>query len=163
MNDATTDFDATIAVTFAVEPLKGDDFETFKSLQKAHYQEVAGFRSALDQLNPDWDKYIALEKGGRLHLVKARAWNGALVGYSAHLVHTHLHYVHVLVAEDDVFYVTPTMRGRGVAKAMRAFACETLKARGVKLVLARVKPDIPHTHLEKLGYSVMETVYAKVL
>jgi GNAT superfamily N-acetyltransferase len=163
MNDHATDLDATIAVTFAVEPLIGDDWDKFASLQEAHYREVAGFRAALDRLNIDKEKYLALEKSGRLHLVKARAWNGALVGYSAHLVHTHLHYAHVLVAEDDVFYVTPTMRGRGVAKAMRAFACETLKARGVKLVLARVKPDIPHTHLEKLGYSVMETVYAKVL
>ena len=151
------------AVTFRVESLEGDDFDKFKELQSAHYGEVAGFKGALDRLNPDWSKYIALEKSGRLHLVKARAWNGVLVGYSAHLVHEHLHYKHVLVADDDVFFLTPTMRGRGVGKAMRAFACETLKARGVKLVLARTKPHIPQSHLPKLGYEVMETVYAKVL
>lgn len=150
-------------VTFAVEPLIGDDWDKFAMLQEAHYREVAGFRAALDRLNIDKEKYIALEKSGRLHLVKARACNGALVGYSAHLVHPHLHYAHVLVADDDVFYVTPTMRGRGVARHMREFACATLKEKGVKLVLARVKPTIPHTHLEKLGYEVMETVYAKVL
>jgi len=159
MNDLYTE----TKVTFAVEPLEGDDFDKFKQLQSAHYSEVAGFRAALDRLNPDWDKYVALEKNGRLHLVKARAYNGTLVGYSAHLVHTHLHYAHVLVAEDDVFYVTPTMRGRGLGKKMREFAIATLKERGVKLVLARVKPHIPQPHLEKLGYTVMETVYAKVL
>jgi GNAT superfamily N-acetyltransferase len=79
------------------------------------------------------------------------------------MVYHHLHYKHVLVAEDDVFYLTPTMRGRGIGQRMREFAVETLKERGVRLVLARVKPSIPQPHLEKLGYSVMETVYAKVL
>ena len=160
MNDH---FDTDTKVTFAVESLEGDDFETFQSLQTAHYREVAGFRAVLDKLNPNWVQYKALEANGRLHLIKARAWNGGLIGYSAHLIHAHLHYKHVLVAEDDVFYVTPTMRGRGVARHMREFACATLKEKGVKLVLARVKPTIPHTHLEKLGYEVMETVYAKVL
>ncbi len=150
-------------VTFRVESLEGDDFEKFKELQGAHYKEVAGFKGVLDRLNPDWDKYLALEKSGRLHLVKARAWNDALVGYSAHMVYKHLHYKHVTVAEDDVFYLTPTMRGRGIGQKMREFAVETLRARGVRLVLARVKPHIPQPHLEKLGYSVMETVYAKEL
>ena len=150
-------------VTFKVESLEGDDFEKFKELQSAHYSEVAGFRGALDRLNPDWNKYLSLQKIGRLHLIKARAWNGALVGYSAHMVYHHLHYKHVMVAEDDVFYLTPTMRGRGIGQKMREFAVDTLKARGVKLILARVKPHIPQPHLEKLGYSVMETVWAKEL
>lgn len=159
MNDFTTE----TRITFALEPFEGDDWEKFAMLQQAHYREVAGFKEALDCLNVDKDKYLALEKNGRLHCIKARAWNGSLVGYSIHMVYHHLHYKHVLVAEDDVFYLTPTVRGRGVAIHMRAFACETLQERGVKLVLARVKPTIPMSHLEKLGYSVMETVYAKVL
>jgi GNAT superfamily N-acetyltransferase len=161
MNDQTF---AETKVTFAVEPLVSDDQKVFAELQEAHYREVAAFRSVLDRLNPDWEKYQAMEKNGRLHLVKARAWNRALVGYSAHMVYTALHYKHVLVAEDDVQFLTPTMRGRGIGKAMRQFACDTLKARGVQLVLARFKVAHPHDkHITELGYEPMETVWAKVL
>src|SRR5579871_5754748 len=125
-------------ISFAVEPLHGDDFATFRALQEDHYQEVAGFRSALDRLNPDWDKYEQMQKTDRLHLVKARL-GGELVGYSAHMVYQHLHYKHVLCAEDDVHYIRPHLRTHGIGQAMRAFAIRTLRERGVKLVLARFK------------------------
>jgi GNAT superfamily N-acetyltransferase len=162
MNDETQ-FAEDVRVTFAVERFQGEDWDRFTELQQAHYSEVAGFKQVLDRLNPDIDKYLAMEKGGRLHVVKARAWNKALVGYSIHMVYTHLHYKHVLIAEDDVFFLSQTMRGRGVGKAMRSYAINTLKERGARMIIAREKPQIPQTHLRKLGYEVMETVYVKVL
>jgi GNAT superfamily N-acetyltransferase len=156
-------FNEQVRVTFAVEPFIGDDWDRFAEMQHAHFEEVAGFKDMLVHVNPDIDKYLANEKNGRLHVIKARAHNKTLVGYSIHIVYTHLHYRHVLIASDDVFYVTPTMRGRGVAKAMRSYALNTLRDRGVNWVTAREKPGIPHTHLKKLGFEVMETVYARVL
>ena len=163
MNDETQ-FAEDVRVTFAVEPFKGEDWEDFLRMQEAHFREVAlGHRPLMTRVNPDFDRYLLMEKNGRLHVVKARSWNKSLVGYSIHMVYNHLHYKHLLVAEDDVFYVAPTVRGRGVARYMRAYACNTLKERGVQIVAARVKPHIPMTHLEKLGYQPLEIVYSKVL
>ena len=156
-------FDDDIRVTFAVERFKGGDWDAFLAMQERHFREVAlGHRPLVDRVNPDFDKYLAMEKNGRLHVIKSRR-DKILVGYSIHMVYFHLHYKHILVAEDDAFYVAPEVRNRGVAQNMRAYACNTLKERGVKLVAARVKPHIPMSHLEKLGYQPLEMVYSKVL
>jgi GNAT superfamily N-acetyltransferase len=151
-----------VKVTYAVEPFTSD-WDRFNEMMTAHYAEATNFRTVFDSLDLDLQKFAAMEKNGRLHVVKARSYNGVLVGYSVDFMYAPPHCKHTLVAVNDLFYVTQTMRGRGVARYMREFVCERLKERGVKLLMAPERAHLPQTHLPKLGFRVMETVYAKVL
>jgi GNAT superfamily N-acetyltransferase len=160
-------------LVYAKEDLRADapDWDRAHQLSVAHYAEISAFKRVLNKVNLDIERYLSLARNDRLHLVTVRDPaagsphpDGLLMGYSIHLIHPHIHYRHVLVAEDDLHYVVPDLRNQGVGKTLRETAIAGLKSRGVKLVIARTKVNHMHeTHLAELGFDPMEMVYAKML
>jgi hypothetical protein len=148
--------------TIAVEKfssLMSSDWPQFEALLHAHWKEVAKFKDLM-QLNPHIPRYVQIEREGRLHMVVMRD-RAAMVGYSVHLiVKGHPHYRHLTVAEDDVHYLIPELRGTGAHEDMRIFALHTLKERGVQFVTARTK--VGHNHektLMRMGYAPLDMTY----
>lgn len=135
------------------------DWVQFEELIEAHWKEIAKFKQIM-KLNVHVPRYLQIEKEGRLHFVSMRQ-NAALVGYSVHvIVRGHPHYRHLITAEDDVHYITPSLRGTGSHEEMRKFALKTLHERGVHFVTARTK--IGHAHgnsLRRVGYEPLDMVY----
>ena len=124
-----------------------------------HWTEVAMFKEIL-VLNVHVQRYIDIERAGRLHIVTL--WlDGKLHGYSVHIiVNGHPHYKQLTWAEDDVHFIHPAYRGTGIHEDMRAFALRTLKERGVDFVTARTK--VGHQHdmtLRQMGFKPLDNVY----
>ncbi len=132
-------------------------------LTKDHYQEIAQDQEDIP-LDPDWLRYVALERAERFCLVTVRE-DGKLVGYSAFFVHSHIHYSSTKFGINDVIYLAPRLRKTGVGAELLFKSEEALRARGVKKVFWHVKPNVVDfgPALRKLGYNDEEVVWAKVL
>lgn len=139
-----------------------DILEQIKPLLEAHYQEVAFSKDRI-RFNPDYDKYLKLDEMGMLHCVCA--FNGdSPVGYFFSFIQPNLHYQDHIYAANDVLYLDPSCRGRGVAESMFSFAEADLKKKGVSVITIHMKTHVPFDKLcEKLGYTYIERIYAKYI
>jgi hypothetical protein len=136
-------------------------FPQAQNLLQAHYQEIAPFQDLLE-LKPDLENYRAMQKAGRLVCVTARQ-DGVLIGYFAFFVHRHLHYIDTIVANEDVKFIHPAHRGTAGIRMIK-FAEIVARERGAKIFIQRSKAKSEHGALyEKLGYAVLDEVYAKRL
>lgn len=129
-------------------------------LWRLHYAEIADKRIPLD---PDFDRYDQIALLGKLHIVTVRD-RGKLVGYLFAIVDTHLHYRHTLFAGFDLYWVDPVHR-RGWA-GVRLFreAEQTLRARGVRKVVANTKVAKDMSRIfERLGFQEAERIHTKYL
>lgn len=130
-----------------------------EALLQAHWQEVAQHKSLMT-LSPHFVAYLKAEKEGRFVVVTARR-NAKIVGYSAHwIIKNHPHYRHVTVAEDDVHYIIPELRGTGLHQRMRVYTLLSLQGMGVQFATARTKVGHGHENsLTDLGYAPLDLVY----
>lgn len=153
-----------MTTTFAVERvadlLGPTEFQRFEELLKDHWQEVVANKEIM-KLDPLFERYVARENDGGLHIVIARE-DGVMVGYSVHfLCWTNMHYRNLKTAEDDVHYLVPRLRKTGIHEAMRRFALADMKAKGIQHVTARTKLAYGHDNvLHRLGYKPLDQVYA---
>lgn len=130
-----------------------------EQLLNAHWKEIVPNKELM-KLDIDVPKYAEAEAKDRLHIVIMRDDDNLIVGYSVHFLTRHPHYQRLLVAEDDVHFLVPELRGKGHHKLMRSFALRTLKERGVQFVTARVKVGQEHDKtLRRLGYAPIDMVY----
>lgn len=142
--------------TFMADKIRLDE------LTKSHWGEIATNQEFL-KLDLDHAKYVRLAETNSLVVVSAREGD-AMIGYAVFVVSCHLHYKTVLMAMEDVHYIHPTYRGRGIGTGMIQEAERVLRARGVKILTMRVKLKSDHGELlEDLGFTPIERVYAKVL
>jgi L-amino acid N-acyltransferase YncA len=154
-----------MTVTFAVEKLadimaEKNQWPTTLNLLLSHWAEVALFKHVM-KFNPDFPRYQQLEREGKLHLVIARE-DRKIVGYSVHIIITrHPHYRHVMTAEENLIYLAPHLRRKGVHQRMRAFVLKTLTDRQVRIVTAGTMFGHDHdTALRKMGFEPYQIVYA---
>ena len=144
-------------VTFMVEPFK-EAFGEADALMAKHWEEIARNKHLL-VLNPDVERYEIMEKKGDLLLVTARS-AGALVGYFLWVLGTHSHYKDVLVAEEDLHYLTPECRLGLIGYNFMKFSRQAALDRGAKLLVVREKLGHEHPALMKrLGYMPTEIAY----
>jgi GNAT superfamily N-acetyltransferase len=132
------------------------------SLIEDHWRQVA-----LDQdtipLDPDWEKYLAMDEMCIVHLTTAR-YHGELVGYAVYLLSNALHYKTLEVAEADMFWLAPEHRKGWAGVHLIKCAEASLKDLGVHKVFNKVKlhADVGKV-FEYLGHTAVERVYAKGL
>lgn len=136
-----------------------------------HWEEVA-LDKAYIFLNPDWDKYLFLEKIGTLHIIAARD-NGKLIGYYFGLVQTHLHYAHSLTAHTDIFYLAPPYRKGYIGVKLFTEAERMVRdLRAEKWYVASKLHATPHGRrktlnvkpiFDHLGFVQAENLYTKLL
>jgi GNAT superfamily N-acetyltransferase len=147
-------------VTYQAEKLS-DILEQLKSLLPVHWEEIARNKNKVP-LDPDYQQYLAIERVGCLHIVTARD-DGTLIGYIINFVSPHLHYKAHKFANNDILYLAPKYRGRGVGIKLIKFNETSLFAMGVSVVHIHMK--LAHDFgclLERLGYTEIERMYEKV-
>ncbi|HXC62373.1 MAG TPA: GNAT family N-acetyltransferase [Nitrospiria bacterium] len=147
-------------VMFRQESLS-DFREECEQIIEAHYQEIALDKNA-QKLDPDWEEYERLEKLGRFWLMTARH-RGMLVGYIVMLITKHLHYKSLVMAVEDIHYLSPEYRRGLLGYKLLAIADREMKKLGVKKCVFRTKFFKNHGKLfERLGYKPEDEVWGKV-
>jgi len=131
-------------------------------LLEAHYREIAIWHDIA--LDPDREIYERIEALGQLRVYTVRA-DRRLIGYAVFFVRPNLHYRQSVWAQQDVVFVAPEHRHRGVGQLLLAFAEGELRVEGVQVVVHHVKLAHPQLGavLQQLGYEPAETIYAKRL
>ena len=137
-------------------------WDELQPLLQRHYAAIS---ACPDQpLAPDHPTYDLLARLGRLRIYLARI-DARLVGYAAFIVHQHLHYRELRIAEADVLWVDEAYRaGSTVGADLLRVAEQGLAEDGVDLICHRSKRAQPIDHfLARLGYEAQETVFVKRL
>lgn len=150
-------------VTYQMEPWDAY-YPECQPLWLQHWLEVA-LSHAQIPLDPDVERYQAFADAGQLHILSMRDAE-KLVGYHVTLCVGHLHYKGTLHGLVDLYYVLPAYRKGRAGVRLFQEAERALRARGVVKLQTATKI---HAHLdmsrllERLGYTQVEKVYAKVL
>lgn len=149
-------------------------WEPFSSIAKAvvplfheHWREIA--LNPDIPLDPDFDRYLAYEGAGILHILTARVSDtGRLVGYIFCTIGPHLHYASSRWCVVDMFWLAPEHRvGWNGIRLFKHAERRMAQLGAVNMVIA----EKLHFHnprdvkvgalMEFLGYSPIETAYAK--
>ncbi len=150
-----------MSVVFARETLTDALWAEALPLLQKHWREVAHFQDI--PLDPDRERYDAIDRSGLQRFYTARASGGLLIGYASFVVAANLHYQTSVQAVQDVVYIHPDFRG-GTGYRFIAWCDEQLKAEGVQAVYHHVKAA--HNFgplLERQGYDLVDLIYAKRL
>lgn len=129
---------------------------------QTHWQEVA-LHKALMVLKPDIEAYRELEARGQL--VSLGAFLGEEpIGYSINLLRRHLHYADLMVAQNDLLFVSPAHRKGLAGHLLIRWTERTVRAHGARLMLWHAKPGTPMESLmPRLGYGVQDIMFSKAL
>jgi GNAT superfamily N-acetyltransferase len=131
-----------------------------KPLLEKHWEEIAFYKDKI-KLDPEWDFYKSL--GDNIHCVVAFN-EDKVVGYFVCFIKEHPHYKNSLWAQNDVLYIDPEYRGKGVGKGMIQFAEKALKYRGVEVLNINMKVNNLFDELLKdLDYNPYECIYSKFI
>lgn len=114
-------------------------------------------------LDPDWQRYIAMEANGSLLVVTARC-EGYLLGYYFAIIAPSLHHKQLRVAYSDMFYIRSEFRLGWTGYKLIRETEKLLKKLKVHKSYLVTKPHYPITILVKrLKYVLTECLYAKHL
>lgn len=127
-----------------------------------HWHEIATYEDI--PLDVDSDTYRKAEAAGRLCILTVRS-QGQLVGYAVFILTQHLHYRGSMCANQDVFYLDPSFRGRWIGVQLIKACDRLLKSKGVQVVTQHVKMTHPILGrlLAREGYEPIEQIYSKRL
>jgi len=130
-------------------------------LCQEHYEEIAERKDVIP-LDPDWERYVGMEKAGILFLATVRS-DGELIGYYIVSVVPHLHYKSSLTAFTDIFFVQKDFRHGRVGYNLFKFVIKEIKALGVQrfYTSCKLKHDVGPM-LDRLGFKEIERNYAMV-
>lgn len=144
------------------EELLENCLDELKPYLEKHYKEVGLYQDSID-LNPDYDKYLEMEKLGIIHTVTARD-DGKLVGYFISIVTINLHYSDHKYAMNDILYIDEDYRKSGAAMELFAYAEQCLKDMGVSVITIHMKTKLPFDSLcDSLEYDYSERLYTKYI
>ena len=148
-------------VTFAVEDWFDVKAET-AHLWPEHWAEVAVNRDQI-KLDPDFDTYDHMARGGMLHIVVARS-EGKPIGYHYTIVRPHLHYRQSLSGFTDIYWLAPEYRTGRTPLRLFQFVEKTLKARGVQKLFTGTKLSLDAGPLfEFMGWTETERLFIKMI
>jgi len=146
---------------YAVEPYQ-EALAEVRDLLEEHWREVALDHDAI-KLEPDYERYAAIDADGKLHLCTARI-GGELVGYHLSIVHSHLHYKSSLTCFTDVFFLRKEYRNGLAGYKLLKFFRDSVRKR---FKVQKIYMSMKLTHeigplLERLGFKPIERVYTAV-
>jgi len=148
-------------IEYKVEKLV-DCLEEIRPLVEDHHEEVDMYKDKI-KVNPDYDKYFAMEGLGIVHIVTARD-DGKLIGYLISFVTPHIHYSDHKYATNDLIFIDASYRKTKTGFEMLKFAEESLKGEGVDVINITMKASHPFDSLcEGLGYTYSEKSYSKYI
>ena len=139
-----------------------DVIDDVQPLLDLHYQELTAHKEVV-KLDVQWQKYAALESMGAFVVFTCRD-KDALVGYNAFFLNTHFHYAGLMVAQNDVFYLTEAHRKGTAALRFIRFAESQLKEMGANKIIYHAKHSNNFAPiLNRLGYAAEETMCGKII
>lgn len=139
-----------------------DCLDEMKELINEHYDEVNLYPEYIS-CNPDYDKYLELDKTGNLILVTFRE-DEAIKGYCIYFVSRDLHSKDHLCAVNDVIFLHPDHRGGTESAEMLATIEEELKDRGVSTMIINMKAYKPFFSLmDFLEFNKSEYQFSKYI
>lgn len=147
--------------TFHQEPLH-KILDELKPLLEKHWEEVAWYQDTI-KLNPDYDKYLTLEKADCLMVSTVRN-EKELIGYNIHIIVPNLHYSDHLYAMNDIIFLAPAHRHAGLANELIDWSESLLEKKGVSVITYHMKLAHPFRSLmETTDYEPQEIIYSKRL
>lgn len=148
-------------ITLQEEKLE-DILDELKPLLESHWEEVAWYKEQIE-LNPDYDRYLCLERAGCLHIVTARD-DGELIGYDVSFIMPNMHYSDHTYACNDIIFLLPSYRHGQLAYDMVKHKESLLREKGVSVATYHMKLAHPFTRLmEATGFETQEYVYSKYI
>lgn len=152
----------TSEITFQVERVT-DILGEVKPLIEAHWEEIALYKDQFP-LNPDYEKYKAMDAAGALHAVTARTADDELIGYYISFIMPHLHYQDCIIAMNDILFLREDYRHGRVGMKMIGFAEQELRKLGVHRMMMHVKVQHDFSPmLLRMGYTESERCFEKLL
>lgn len=128
-----------------------------------HWQEIGTDHRSVP-LDPDWERYMALDASGNLIVFTARIGQ-TLAGYIFNIVGPHLHYRSTPHAEIEMFWLDPVYRGGFFPVRWFRGNDTMLRELGVMRVHVAVKNHFmagrAGSIFRRLGYLPKETVWMK--
>lgn len=147
---------------FQREAISHGLIDEMKPILERHYKEIAAFQDI--PLSPDYEKYIEIARSGSARAFTCREEDDQLIGYAIFFVNPNLHYSTSLQAVQDVIYIEKSQRGAGVGKEFISFCDDQLREGGCQVVYHHVKDKHNFGQmLEKIGYSLVDHIYARRL
>ena len=131
-----------------------------RPLLHKHWIEIAYYQDI--PLDPDVERYQALDDSGKLRIYTARVDN-RLVGYAVFFVSLHPHYKTSLQASEDVLYLDPDYRRWHLGSSLIDYAERELAGEGVAAIYQHVKAKHPALGaiLTSKGYELIDLIYGK--
>ena len=129
-------------------------WEELQPLFKRHHAELALYQDRMP-LSPQMQAYFERERNGTLFLATIR-WDGKIVGYQITQVSPGFHYSTTLTGTQDIIWILPEVRDRGLAFPLFRLVKKELIRRGVSLWNCGWKHDKPlglDKLLPKLGFT----------
>ena len=149
-----------MGITYQTENLK-DFILEFDMLLKPHMAEINISQKLGFKFEVDYDKYVKLQDVGVLTVITCRD-NEKLIGYCVMSVMQHIRYMSCKLAKEDLYYIVPEYRGKGLGKQLFIETEKVLKEQGVNQIIFTTKTYSDNSHIfKKLGYEFFEKLFTK--
>ena len=146
--------------TFHVERY-GHALEELMPLHRLHWAETEKYRHGLP-LNPDYERFLALERAGRLMLFTIRK-NGELVGHTTMKLFESMH-TQTIVAEEDSLFLREDCRGGWKILRFIDYAATYLGRQGAREVRVSAKlSNRANKLLERVGFLPTAMMMVKMI
>lgn len=151
------------AVQLSIREVGTDEgYRLIAPLLQRHYEEIGKFKD-IWEVDPELEAYQVMEAKGRL-LALVAFLDNEVVGYSITFLAFNLHYKGTMIAQNDLLYVVPERRGSSLGLRLMRETITHAKQRGAKLMQWHSKLDTSlNTLLPKLGYEVLDVIWAKII
>lgn len=145
-----------------VEGSVSDKWQQVQILLREHVDELATHKHLM-VLNPDVDRYEAMEEAGVLFALFAYDGDD-IVGYSVNFVARNLHYSDLVYAQNDVLFVRQTHRNGRLGLQLIHETERVAKRHGARFIVWHAKPNTAlNDLLPRLGYGVQDIMHSKEL
>ena len=151
-----------MTITYQEEQLK-DFIPEFDVLLEPHMTEINITQRFGFKFKPDYQQYIKMQEFGVLVVLTCRN-DKELVGYTVFNIFPSIRFPDCKMAKEDLYYIKPEFRGKGLGKQLFIETEKLLKKKGVDQIVFTTKTYQDYSPIfESLGYEFYEKHFIKKL
>lgn len=133
-------------------------FEDFRHMAVLHHKEIDLFGLELGYSEKAYKEFFDDNRYALFKCVN----EDKLLGYAGFFVYNPPQHPQFIHAKQDIFYLTPELRGQGIGTQFVEYCDSVFKEMGVTHVLHSVPAQNDWSILlERIGYHKLETVYSR--